>query len=268
MDRIIEKIVDRPVDRIVDRPIDRIVEKLVDNPAHLARISALEIEIQGLRARTVRVNRALAKQHGFEISSMDDLEIIEGIGPKIRELLNNNGIYTFLELSETPVDRLRQILDTGGGNFRISNPGTWPEQATLAARNIWGELRRLQDDELTAGVRIDRSQEEAALKLASLDKAAVSAAGMNVKGMDDLEVIEGIGPKICELFHKAGIMTFYELSQTPVARMKEILEAGGPNFRLADPGTWARQSGLAARNKWEQLKKLQDELTAGINKKG
>ena len=100
-------------------------------------------------------------------------------------------IHTFLELSETPVDGLRQILDAGGGNFRVSNLGTWPELAVLASRNLWGELKRSQDEELTAGVRIDRSQEELTLKSASLDKAAATAAGFSIKGMDDLEVVEG-----------------------------------------------------------------------------
>jgi hypothetical protein len=48
--------------------------------------------------------------------------------------------------------------------------------------------------------------------------------------------------------------------------MQEILDAAGPNYRLANPASWAKQSGLAANNKWAELRKLQDELTAGVKK--
>jgi len=35
---------------------------------------------------------------------------------------------------------------------------------------------------------------------------------------------------------------------------------------MHDPSTWARQSKLAAADKWDQLKKLQDELNGGRKK--
>lgn len=95
------------------------------------------------------------------------------------------------------------------------------------------------------------------------DKAAAKAAGFNVKGEDDLTVVEGIGPKINKLFNDAGIRTFAELSDTPVEKMQGILDAAGPRYRLADPTTWGQQAGLAAQNSWEELKELQDRLDGG-----
>jgi hypothetical protein len=44
------------------------------------------------------------------------------------------------------------------------------------------------------------------------------------------------------------------------------LDAAGPHYRLANPASWAKQSGLAANNKWAELRKLQDDLTAGVKK--
>lgn len=80
----------------------------------------------------------------------DDLKIVEGIGPKIADLLNNAGIKTWQQLSETSTDRLREILDAGGSQYNIHDPGTWPEQAGLAARSEWDALKKLQE-ELNAG---------------------------------------------------------------------------------------------------------------------
>ncbi len=99
-----------------------------------------------------------------------------------------------------------------------------------------------------------------------VDLAAAGAAGYSVRGMDDLEIVEGIGPKIAALFKAEGIRMFSELAQTPQSRMQEILDKAGSSFRLANPSTWARQAGLAANNQWAQLRILQDELDAGVDK--
>jgi large subunit ribosomal protein L27 len=80
---------------------------------------------------------------------------------------------------------------------------------------------------------------------------------------DDLKKIEGIGPKIAELFYAAGITTFAQLSETSTARMQEILDGGGARFSTHNPMTWGHQASLAADGQWDELKELQDELNGG-----
>lgn len=92
--------------------------------------------------------------------------------------------------------------------------------------------------------------------------AAIMFAGKKWKS-DDLKIVEGIGPKIEELLHKADIKTWKALSEASVTRLKEILDAAGPSYQIHDPGTWAQQAGLADQGKWDELKKWQDELNAG-----
>jgi len=77
---------------------------------------------------------------------------------------------------------------------------------------------------------------------------------------DQLELIEGIGPKIGVTFRAAGITTFQQLAETPVERMKEILAAASLR---ADPTTWAEQAALAAAGRMDELKQLQDQLISG-----
>ena len=100
--------------------------------------------------------------------------------------------------------------------------------------------------------------------MAGIDIAAAAAAGFSIKGADDIIIIEGIGPKIKELFNAAGFNTFEQVSKMSLAQMNDILEKGGPRFKLANPGSWAEQARLAANNEWAALKKLQDELYAGV----
>jgi predicted flap endonuclease-1-like 5' DNA nuclease/predicted nuclease with TOPRIM domain len=79
------------------------------------------------------------------VANQDDLTKIEGIGPKISSVFNNNGIFTFAELANTAVGVLKHILKEGGPRFRLADPGTWPMQARLAADGEWAQLKVLQD---------------------------------------------------------------------------------------------------------------------------
>ena len=165
----------------------------------------------------------------------DDLEIIEGVGPRIADLLHAAGITTFAHLAATPQSELQAILDKGGPAFNRADPETWPEQAALAAKGDWGGLKKLQ---------------------------AQLIGGRRVKG-DDLEIIEGVGPRIAELLHAAGITTFAQLAATPQSELQAILDKGGPAFNRADPETWPEQAALAAKGDTESLAKLQAELVGG-----
>ena len=81
----------------------------------------------------------------FKFQSKDDLKKVEGIGPKIEGLLNNAGIHSWSKLSTTSVDRLKEILADAGERYKMHDPGTWPDQAALAAAGKWDELKAWQD---------------------------------------------------------------------------------------------------------------------------
>ena len=86
-----------------------------------------------------------------EPAPADDLKRIEGIGPKIAGIFDDNDITTFAALAASEPEQLQEILDTAG--IRLAHPGTWPEQATLAAAGQWDELEKLQD-----GMKGDRQK--------------------------------------------------------------------------------------------------------------
>ena len=104
---------------------------------------------------------------------------------------------------------------------------------------------------------------DAAAWSAPIDVAAARAAGFAIKGADDLTVVEGIGPKIADLLRARGISTFAQLAAMTPEAIKAILEAAGPNFKLAMPQTWPEQAAMAAQNRWADLKAYQDQLIVG-----
>ena len=103
---------------------------------------------------------------------------------------------------------------------------------------------------------------EAVVEVAEPEAPATEKAPIPEKA-DDLRKIEGIGPKVAQHLNDAGMMTFVQLAQTEVERLREILEAAGPAYKRMDPQSWPKQAELAAKEEWDALKELQDQLDGG-----
>jgi predicted flap endonuclease-1-like 5' DNA nuclease len=78
--------------------------------------------------------------------------------------------------------------------------------------------------------------------------------------LDDLKVVEGIGPKIEELLHGAGITTWAQLAGSSRESVKAVLDAAGERFQIHEPASWPQQ---AAHGAWQELKDMQDRLDGG-----
>lgn len=75
-----------------------------------------------------------------------DLKMIEGIGPKIEEVLKDAGIGDWSALAAAEPGRLKEILEEAGDQYRMHNPYTWPLQARLAAAGRWEEFDTYQQE--------------------------------------------------------------------------------------------------------------------------
>ena len=188
-----------------------------------------------------------------------NFQIIEGIGPKMEEILKENNINNFATLSSISKDDLKSILSKYGEKYRIIDPNTWPQQAGLANDRRWNELIDLQkaldirsSDTVTEGTTDSK-----------LEKYLIKAGIIRRWSQDDLKAVEGIGPKIEELLQAKGINTWIALAETAVDMIQEILAEAGSRFSLADPTTWPKQAQMAADGKWDELQEYQDFLQAG-----
>lgn len=80
---------------------------------------------------------------------------------------------------------------------------------------------------------------------------------------NDLTIIEGIGPKIQQLFHNNNIKTWKSLSNCSVQKCQSVLDDGGEAYRIHNPGTWPKQARLAYEGKWKTLLEWQEKLDGG-----
>jgi predicted flap endonuclease-1-like 5' DNA nuclease len=124
-----------------------------------ARVHGKEEAIRGLTAQLEERDEAIGQfeeaigTRNLQIADLQaqlappepqDLARIEGIGPRISGLLQEAGILTYAQLAAAEVSKLEQIL-ADAGLAHLANPGTWPEQASLAAAEDWAALESLQD---------------------------------------------------------------------------------------------------------------------------
>ncbi|MEU0553851.1 helix-hairpin-helix domain-containing protein [Dactylosporangium sp. NPDC006015] len=79
---------------------------------------------------------------------------------------------------------------------------------------------------------------------------------------DDLQRIEGIGPKMSAALLAAGIRTYVKLAESDVDTLRTAIEAADLRFAPSIV-TWARQARLLADGKEEEFKELTDWLIAG-----
>jgi predicted flap endonuclease-1-like 5' DNA nuclease len=122
-----------------------------------ARYDELEVRLSGMSRRYQEITsdkeklEQIVKSLNAELTTYrnryipDDLKIIEGIGPKIEELLNNAGIIKYSQLSETDPAQIKSLLDAAGSRFAMHNPETWSIQAELAKKGEWDKLKEYQD---------------------------------------------------------------------------------------------------------------------------
>jgi predicted flap endonuclease-1-like 5' DNA nuclease len=268
VEKIVEKRVEVPVEKIVEKrievPVEKIVEKIVEK--------RIEVPVEKIVEKKITVQapsnyRAIAAFYGKKIMA-DDLKLVEGVGPKIEQLFHKAGLKTWAAVAAKKPEQLKEILVAAGERYQMHDPGTWPRQCRMMVNDEWAELMRYQAT-LDGGVPMKpakRLAQRAAAVAASIDYGAISSLfGKKIKA-DDLKLVEGIGPKIEQLFHKAGLKTWAAVASSKIEKLKKILHDGGERFQMHDPGTWPKQCQLMVQNKWAELRTYQDKLYAGKGK--
>ena len=85
----------------------------------------------------------------------------------------------------------------------------------------------------------------------------------NTGRVDDLKVVEGIGPVIEKHLHANGIRTYEQLADADPVHIKSILDSAGDRLAVHDPETRPAQAGYARDGDLTALAKYQETLKAG-----
>ena len=142
----VEEVVEETVEEVAEAAeevVEEAVEEVVEEAA--PEVEAAVEEVVEEAAPEV-VEEAPAEEAPAAEVEADDLTKIEGIGPKIKELLINGGLPTFAAVAAATPEQIKEILTNAGARYARHNPGTWPKQAEMAAAGQWDELKKWQDE--------------------------------------------------------------------------------------------------------------------------
>ena len=181
-----------------------------------------------------------------------NLQIIEGIGPKIEAALHRHGVDSWAALAEQTPAQLTAMLTQHDINARVHAPDNWPRQAELAARGDWPALIEMQ--KFMSGAKRGGS---ATTGTSKVEKCYAKQTGGGDYKRNDLKIVTGISPRIEALLQQAGIRTWKELGQSAPKQLREILINAGADPRNSRPDTWPRQAQLADAANWKDLEALQ-----------
>ncbi len=78
--------------------------------------------------------------------TLNDMKVIEGVGPKIATLLKENGFDTWAKVAKADVDKLKELLIGARMRYQVTSSESWPQQAKMAAEGKWEELKKWQDE--------------------------------------------------------------------------------------------------------------------------
>ncbi len=81
---------------------------------------------------------------------------------------------------------------------------------------------------------------------------------------DDLEAIEGVGPKIAAVFHKANVHRFAQVAGMKVSEIQALLDGAGERFDLARPFSWPLQAKLLDNRRFGEFAAVTSVLQAGV----
>ncbi len=122
--------------------MNSVEQKPVDKPASVqASIKKpAAIKKAPVKTKVTVASKPVAKA----ASKPDDFKRLNGIGPKIANLLKDKGIQTYQQLSVMDAKQLTNMLQKEGVRVRQSDPASWKKQANLAAEGKWDEIKKLQ----------------------------------------------------------------------------------------------------------------------------
>lgn len=245
-----------------------------------AQIASLQSEKDQLSGSLNSTKAALQKcQDSKPTAPVDDgkadlLQAVEGIGPKMEEVLNKNGIKTFAALGRSNKADLDAMLEKAGYSAGISDTGSWVEQASAGAAEEWQKMHDLQLDEGGGSIaKIDKFLKKLGIEDKITHHPSENFGGSSGGGGKDtgkpdlLQAIEGVGPKMEGALNKNGIKTFSTLSKQSKNGLDEMLEKAGYNPGISDTQSWIDQARLASAGKWQEMHDMQlDEGGGSIAK--
>lgn len=244
---------------IVEKTVVKEVEVVKEVPVEVLKEITLVREVEKTVVKEVKDDaglkklnaRIIALEKSLKLATAKNKDLSKKLAAKPKTVIKKVEV-----VKEIPVEVIREVEVVKQIDFASLEKMMKGMKTVEISKKVIGETRTKKEGKVVARREVKPGSSKTTVKKATTKKAAS-------KAKDDLTKIEGIGPKIAGLLNKDGIHTFKQLAAAKTARLQKILSDAGPRYQMHNPGSWPKQSDLAAAGKWKELDKLQDELNGG-----
>ena len=209
--------------------------------------------------------KQLKKEDGSQADLDETLDVVVTEFNKNAKRIGVSHTRTYKEEEFKPK---KTTKSTGGGGGRhtsaaVARVNDKTEKATLGDLDVLSALKAEMESTPATPAKKEAPKKEEPKAEETPKVEEVTEVPKKVKASskgDDLKKIEGIGPKIASTLTEAGVDTFAKLSEQTPEQISEIISGVRGNHVTT---TWPKQAKLASEDKWDELKKWQDELDGG-----
>ncbi len=244
---------------VVEKTVIKEVKVVKEVPVEVLKEITLVREVEKTVVKEVKVKdeAGLKKLNAKLIALEKSLKLATA---KNKDLSKRLAAKPKTVIKEVPVEVIREVEVVKQIDFASLEKMMKGMKTVEISKKVIGETRTKKEGKVVARREVKPGSIKMTTK--STGKKSTGAKSKS-SGKDDLTKIEGIGPKIAGLLNKDGIHTFKQLAAAKTTRLQKILTDAGPRYQMHNPGSWPKQSGLAAAGKWKELDKLQEELDGG-----
>ncbi len=208
------------------------------------------------RKQTGEIKQAIKENQGkYEPATLGDMAMFSQLKEQLAEAKTEPKAKPEVkEENEAVASEETSVADVQTEEAQVETPDVDVQTEETQAEPV--EETQAEPAEETQAEPVEETPEEAPAAKAKSSKSKAAAG-------DDLKIVEGIGPKIEEILHAAGIDSFTTLAGKDGEEIREILLAQGARYKMFDPTTWPEQAKLAADGKFDELQVLKDSLHGG-----
>ncbi len=261
---------------VVEKTVVKEVKVVKEVPVEVLKEITLVREVEKTVVKEVKVKddaglkklnaKIVALEKSLKLATAKNKDLSKRLATKPKTVIKKVEV-----IKEVPVEVIREVEVVKQIDFNSLEKMMRGMKTVEISKKVVGETRTKKEGKVVARREVKSGSSKTTVKKTITKKAPVKKAvpkkpvakAKNSAKKDDLTKIEGIGPKIAGLLNKDGIHTFKQLADSKTTRLEKILSAAGPRYQMHNPGSWPKQSGLAAAGKWKELEILQDKLDGG-----
>jgi len=215
----------------------------------------VEVALKGGKASQQIFGKVL--NGGLTILGMQQAMALSALEQMAEKVEGNDQLKKIVGVSATYFNQIKKATEAATSKVKTTVTGTAAavkEEVTEAVNEVAEDLEVVETVAVAAKEELLGAVGKAKQQFVAAVENVVKTAKVEMaEGEDDLQKIDGIGPKMAEVLKEAGITNFVQIANSKVEDLEAILAEAGSTYKRFNPAPWIEQAKFAVVGDWEGL---------------